>query len=173
MNEERSNAGGHWHPFAGTLACQVVGFTLEPLGLCSEKTQMAWGVLQLAAVGVPLSGPLERGKGWMNGGKTRGIRRGGQRESSKWFQGAGPTCRKRWVSGRMLLCTEGAWKGSTNWFSSAHRVESSSWYFAAFVTDNVYFKATASSSIRKKRGGLCYLNMGTSEEVKSRHLMGL
>lgn len=78
------------------------------LGLCSEKTQMARGVLPLAAVRVPLSGPLERGKGWMNGGKTRGIRRGGgQRESSKWFQGAEPTWRKRWVSKRMLLCTGG------------------------------------------------------------------
>lgn len=30
-------------PLAGTLACQVVGFTLEPLGFRCEKTQWAWG----------------------------------------------------------------------------------------------------------------------------------
>lgn len=44
----------------------------------------------------------------MNGRKTRGRQRGGggQRESSKWFQGTGPTCRGRGVS-RMLSYTEG------------------------------------------------------------------
>ena len=48
----------------------------------------------------------------MNGGKTRGEREGGgsrgggQRESSKWFQGAGPTCRERGGS-RMVWYTEG------------------------------------------------------------------
>lgn len=41
VNEECSNAGGHWHPIAGTLACQDVGFTLEPPGLCCEKTPWA------------------------------------------------------------------------------------------------------------------------------------
>lgn len=102
----RTLASLRWH--TSVPSCRIYP---GALGLCSEKTQMARGVLQLAAVRVPLSGPLERGKDWMNGGKTRGIRRGGgggQRESSKWFQGAGPTCRKRWVSRRMLLCTEEA-----------------------------------------------------------------
>lgn len=113
----RTLASLRWH--TSMPSCRIYP---GALGLCSEKTQMAWGVLQLAAVGVPLSGPLERGKGWMNGGKTRGIRRGGQRESSKWFQGAGPTCGKRWVSGRMLLCTEGAWKGSTDWLHTVLKV---------------------------------------------------
>lgn len=77
------------------------------LGLCYEKTQSAWGAPRLAAARVPLSGPLEREKCWMNGRKTRGRQRGGggQRESSKWFQGTWPTCRER-VS-RMLSYTEG------------------------------------------------------------------
>lgn len=37
VNEECSDAGGHWHPVVGTLTCQVVGFTLEPLGFVVKR----------------------------------------------------------------------------------------------------------------------------------------
>lgn len=37
MNKECSDAGGHWHPVVGTLTCQVVGFTLEPLGFVVKR----------------------------------------------------------------------------------------------------------------------------------------
>lgn len=129
------------------------------LGLCSEKTQMAWGVLQLAAVGVPLSGPLERGKGWMNGGKTRGIRRGGHRESSKWFQGAGPTCRKKdeWAGGCCCALRGPGRDPPTG--SLLHTVLKVlpdilllSWQLISM------FKATASSPKRKKYGWWCHLH---------------
>lgn len=67
-------------PLAGTLACQVVGFTLEPLGFVVKRLSRLEGPPRLAAAGVPLSRPLERGKRWMNGWKTRGRqRRGGSR----------------------------------------------------------------------------------------------
>lgn len=62
----RTLASLRWH--TSLPSCRIYP---GALGLCSEKTQMAWGVLQLAAVGVPLSGPLERGKGWMNGGENK------------------------------------------------------------------------------------------------------
>lgn len=139
VNEERSNAGGHWHPFAGTLACQVVGFTLEPLGFALKRLRWLEGSYSWLQSGSHCVGHWREGKGWMNGGKTRGIRRGGHRESSKWFQGAGPTCRKRWVSGRMLLCTEGAWKGSTNCLSPVHCVESYSYHFLFFLGNSFLF----------------------------------
>lgn len=47
------------------------------LGLCCEKTQPARGALRLAAVGVPLSGLLEKGETLDEWKKTRGGQSGG------------------------------------------------------------------------------------------------
>lgn len=107
VNEECSNAGGHWHPLAGTLACQVVGFTLEPLGFAVKRLSRLEGPYSWLQPGSHCLGHWRGGNaGWMAGKQEEDRGGGGQRESSKWFRGAWPTWRKRWVS-RMLLNAEG------------------------------------------------------------------
>lgn len=68
VNEEWSNAGGHWHPFAGTPACQVVGFTLEPLGFALKRLRWLEGSYSWLQSGSHCLGHWREGKaGWMEG----------------------------------------------------------------------------------------------------------
>lgn len=107
VNEECSNAGGHWHPLAGTLACQVVGFTLEPLGFAVKRLSRLEGPYSWLQPGSHCLGHWRGGNaGWMEGKQeedreeeARGRAASGSREHSQHVE-------KRWVS-RMLLHTEG------------------------------------------------------------------
>lgn len=68
VNEECSNAGGHWHPFAGTPACQVVGFTLEPLGFALKRLRRLEGPYSWLQPGSHCLGHWREGNaGWMQG----------------------------------------------------------------------------------------------------------
>lgn len=88
-------------PLAGTLACQVVGFTLEPLGFAVKRPSWLEGPGGWRQSWSHCLGRWREGKaGWTEAKEEEdkrggGCRGGGRRESSKWLQGAGPTWRKR------------------------------------------------------------------------------
>lgn len=94
----RCDAGGCWHAVAGTLTCQVVGFTPEPWGFSVKRPSQLEGPYSWLQSGSHClnqwrGGPmLDEWKG--NKRKTARRRRGGRR-SSKCFQGAGPTWRRK------------------------------------------------------------------------------
>lgn len=122
MNEECSNAGGHWHPLAGTLACQVVGFTLEPLGFAVKRLSRLEGPYSWLQPGSHCLGHWRGGNaGWMEGKQeedreeeeaeeeARGRAASGSREQGQHVEKdewAGCCCTLRGLGGihQLTLC---------------------------------------------------------------------
>lgn len=58
-------------PLAGTLRCQVVGFTLEPMGFSVKRFSWLEGTGGWRLPRFPLSGRVESAKCWKNGRRGR------------------------------------------------------------------------------------------------------